>query len=537
MQDSIELVVNGDSQSATQGGVFNDIDSKVADAIMGDMRAELPDLNGEGSIDQTTYIKEKERQKKSWQNLNSLPTSSSVDLQKQEIGSEINGVNNFVGADNILMQAKDALVVQVGEGALRANISPVATNINFESQDSIGRIGINYLTPGSTYGFGIKVDGSHLLGKTVAIGANLMINKNLKEIVLNGVWLPVDLNVKTKFSGSYMTGEQTFNFYSGSSNANLSQASYYFSTQYIVPKEKSDYLHFIGVSAWSSDAKQTNNPDPIYSLSESANYVDIMKDPRKLSVGSLRGGSADIQVGLASQLTAKVSLGYEGITFPYSNGTQESNIRAYQNYALQYNPIPELAFQADYKMGVALNNILLSAIYRQWKIAAFMNIGVNGIAGNQGVMLSYSIPIDGKNKAAFVGGLTRPESIGNSKYILHDAIARPVQLPQAFLAKVDLTAVKKVASIDKSNLPDGASITPDGDLVIVVGDGSLASSSFTRNGNNYPANEIIEIAGNRIFIRTKAIPAPSNLMDQYSIVVTDTSLNTYSVSWKSHAVQ
>ena len=420
--------------------------------------------------------------------------------------------------------------LNLGDAGAGASISPTTTDLRFESKNYLGHVGLNYLSPGSSYGLGVKADGSYLLGKTVALGTNVSVNNNLKEVVLSGVWMPEDTHLKAKLSTAYMVGAQSFGFYSGSSNANLSQASYYFSTDYVVPKEQSDYLHSVGVSTWGSKAKQTNNPDPVYSVVNTTSAYQIMMDPLKLAVGTLQGEAINAQVGMTKQVIAKVSAGYETLKFPFSDGTQELNKRIYQDYVVQYQPIPEVSLQAGYKIGAAMNNIMLSAAYGQWKLTSFKNNGVNGVTGNQGLALTYTIPLDGNPKAVAFGTLTRPELIGNSAYILRDAATRPVQLPQTFLAKVDTTAVKMVASINKANLPSGVTVTAAGDLLITVGAGVSAITSVTRNGAAYAYSSVMQVAGQNISIKSKLLPAAAASGDTYVIHATDTTNTPYLVT-------
>ena len=437
--------------------------------------------------------------------------------------------NGLPGANTGLNQGRSPSVI-LGDAGIGANISPTTTNFHYESKSYLAHVGVDYISPKSNYGLGIKADGAALLTKTSAIGTNLSLNNNNKEAVLSGVWMPEDTHLKAKLSASYMWGQQDFGFYSGTSGANLTQASYYFSTQYVVPKEQSDYLHSAGISTWGSRARQTNNPDPVYSVVNTASSYQIMMDPRKLAVGTLQGESLDAQLGITKQVIAKVSAGYESLKFPFSDGTQELDKRIYQDYVVQYQPIQEVALQAGYKMGAAMNNIMLSAAYGQWRLTGFKNNGVNGVAGNQGILLGYSFPLDGKTKSVALGTLIRPELVGNSSYILRDAATRPVQLPQAFLAKVDTTAVKTVATINKLGLPNGVTVNAAGDLLIAVGVGAASITQVTRNGSAYAFNSVMQVAGTNVQIHSKLLPAATSSGDVYVITATDTASTPYLIT-------
>lgn len=437
---------------------------------------------------------------------------------------QFGGINpGLPGANNAPMPG-GAPAISLGGAGLGGSLGATGSKFHYESKNYLANVGLDYVSPKSNYGIGLKADGAALLGKTYAIGTNLTFN-NINEAVVNAVWMPEDTNIKTKLSAAYMWGQQNFDFYSGNSSASLTQASYYFSTQYVVPKERSDYLHSIGLSTWSSKAKQTNNPNPNYSTVETASSYNIMMDPLKLAVGTLQGEALDTQVGITKQVIAKASMGYESLKFPFSDGTQELNKRIYQDYVVQYQPIQEVSLQAGYKMGAALNNVMLSAAYSQWKVTGFKNNGNNGITGNQGVMLSYNIPLDGKNSSVPVSALTRPELIGNSAYILRDAAIRPVQLPQTFLAKVDTTAVTMLASISKAGLGSGASVNSQGQVLANVGTGNGTISGVTRNGASYAYTSIIVATATGIMINTLKLPAALSSGDAYVVSITD-SINT-----------
>jgi len=391
-------------------------------------------------------------------------------------------------------------------------------------------VGVEYASPTSNYGYGLKADGAALVSSTFALGANLTAYSNLKEAVLNGVWMPQDTHLKMKLSTAYMWGQQNFDFYSGAANANLNQASYYFSAQYVVPKETSDYLHTIGLSNWGTKANQTNQGDPVYVVAQNTSAYQVIMDPRKLATGTLQGASLDTQMGITQQIVTKVSVGYESLVFPFSDGTQESDRAVFQNYLIQYQPFHEVILQAGYKVGAAENNISLSAGYNQWLLTGFKNNGNNGMVGNQGVMLTYRIPLDGKTNGGALNLLARPEDVGSSSYVLRDAFVRPVQLPQTFLAKVDTTAVKTVVNINKSGLPNGVTVNSAGDILATVGAGGGSITGVTRNGAAYGYSSTVQMSGTQVVIHTKLLPAPSASGDTYAISVVDSTSTPYTVT-------
>ena len=498
-----------------------DISNLSKEFTLGNRQIVLPDLGGEPDSVAPT--------KKTSEPVQQTYPNSQAGIPNINAG-QMGGINpGLPGANNAPMPG-GAPAINLGGAGLGGSLGATGSKFHYESKNYLANVGLDYVSPKSNYGFGLKADAAALLGETYAIGTNLTFN-NINEAVVNAVWMPKDTNIKTKLSAAYMWGQQNFDFYSGNSSASLTQASYYFSTQYVVPKERSDYLHSIGLSTWSSKAKQTNNPNPNYSTVETASSYNIMMDPLKLAVGTLQGEALDTQVGITKQVIAKASMGYESLKFPFSDGTQELNKRIYQDYVVQYQPIQEVSLQAGYKMGAALNNVMLSAAYSQWKVTGFKNNGNNGITGNQGIMLSYSIPLDGKDASAPVSSLTRPELIGNSAYILRDAAIRPVQLPQTFLAKVDTTAVTMLASISKAGLGSGASVNSQGQVLVNVGTGNGTISGVTRNGASYAYTSITVATATGLMINTLKLPAALSSGDAYVVSITDSNGTPYLVNF------
>ena len=327
-------------------------------------------------------------------------------------------------------------VINFGDTAAGVSIGASSSNLKFQDEDYLARLGIEYASPNSNFGYGVRFDAATLITSSFALGINAKGYSNLKEIVLGGVWIPENSHWKMKLSTAYMWGNRNFNFYSGSENANLNQASYFFSANYTPSEETSDYIHTFGLSNWGSKANQTNLSRPVYVISENTSTMD----PLKLSTGTVKGTSLDTQLGIANQIVTKISLGYESIELPFSDGTQELDNVFFQNYLVQYQPTQEIILQADYKIGVAEKNISFSSSYGQWKLGIFKNHGNNGVLRNQGILLTYGISWGGENNAAPLNILARPNDIRSSSLALRDAMTRPVQFPQNFLAKVDSTA-------------------------------------------------------------------------------------------------
>ena len=91
--------------------------------------------------------------------------------------------------------------------------------------------------------------------------------------------------------------------------------------------------------------------------------------------------------------------------------------------------------------------------------------------------------------------------------MLKEALTRPSQLPQAFLAKVDTTAVSQVAKISKTGLPAGVTINREGDMFITVGTGTPSVTAITRNGVAYSNAALVTTTATQVVLHTRQFPA------------------------------
>jgi hypothetical protein len=419
--------------------------------------------------------------------------------------------------------------IQLGNESAAISIGALASNFRMQKRNYLANIGILYASPTSSFGYGIKADGSILLTPTLAVGGNLTGYSNLKETVLNGVWMPADTNFKLKLSSAYRWGQQSFGFYSGPANADLAQQSYFFSGQYDLPKERNALLHSVGITNWGARAKQTNLSDPIYFVAQTPSSYQVLLDYRKLATGILDGASIDTQVGISKEIKSKMSLGYETLVFPLSDGTREARKVNFQSLLVEYQPLPELILQAAFKVGAAENSILLSMVFNQWRFSGYKNIGNNGVVNNQGISFAYNMALDGGKSIPF-SSLNRSFALASSANALREASIRPSQLSQNFLAKVDATAVKNAANIVKSALPAGATVNSSGDILLTVGAGGGTITNVIRNGDVHAYSSTIQMAGTQLVIRTKLLAIPIGGGDKYVISILDSTGISYLVT-------
>ena len=285
------------------------------------------------------------------------------------------------------------------------------------------------------------------------------------------------------------------------------------------------------VSAWGAQASQKSNADgPRFFTWQTASDYLVMCDPLKLSEGRLLGASADAQVALRSNLLAKVSLGYEQLNFPFADGSRELNRSAYYSLDLLYEVKADLSIGADYKSGAGENRIGVMLETGHWQLNAFQNQGQNGVADNQGVMLTWRVSIPSGKQQGTLAQRMQPGRFNDSSNLLAAAIVRPKQIPKTFLAKVDPTAVTLAATISKAGLPGGVAVNSEGDVFVTVGTGSPTITGVTRNGSQYTDTALVTTTSTQVVIHSRFFPESAFGGDSYVINVTDGSSTSYHIN-------
>ncbi len=426
------------------------------------------------------------------------------------------------GIASLLPSAPFALA----DGSVTGAISPERASLKYHGKQSIATLGLGFgsFKPqiGSSMAGG-QLELATMLGKPFAIGSTIALFNDRRDLVVNTIWQLPDSGFRFKASGGYLWGNQNFDFPSGEANIDLEQFSYSLATQYILNEsEETGTLQSVGLSAWGAEANQTSNSDgPRSFLRQTATDYFVMSDPLKLSEGRLLGAAADAQVALLPSLVLKGSLGYEQLRFPFSDGTREISQKVYYAFDLFSEPFSSLCFGAGYRSGAGENRISITAETGNWQLSAFHNEGQNGVADNNGMLLSCRLALPAGNQKTSLAQRMKPTRSSDSGNLLADALLRPTQLPHSFLAKVDPTAVTLAATISKTGLPGGATLNSDGDVFIKVGTGTPVITGVTRNGSPYGYAAMITTTPTQVVIHTRQLPEPTGISDSWVITVTD----------------
>ncbi|MEI8032915.1 MAG: hypothetical protein WCH05_06195 [Chlorobiaceae bacterium] len=431
--------------------------------------------------------------------------------------------------------------LMLADGAVSGTISSGATSLGYRDNNSTANInlGFGYLKEQNAASAAIgKVEIAKLPFSNLAVGSALTLtDKTKRDLTLSSVWQLPDSGLRFKATGGYLWGNQNFDFVSGSANTNLEQFGYVFSAQYIVPKtDEATSLHSIGFSVWGARANQLSDglSSGIVQRESATDYL-VYSDAHALSEGRQFGASADTQIALFKNLVTKGSVGYEQIRFPFADGTTELNKSAFYNVDLFLELLSDVTLGAGYKRGATENRLSLNLESGNWQLNAYQNEGQNGIANNRGVLLSYRLGLGSSSKPqGALASRMQPSRSNDKAALLAAATARPAQLAQSFLAKVDLTAVTEILKISKAGLPDsGVTINTDEDILVTVGDGispAINTTGVTRNGVTYDYTGLVAFTATKVVIHGKQFPAATTASDTYLIHVKDSAGSPFTIT-------
>ncbi|MBN2793038.1 MAG: hypothetical protein JXQ81_11065 [Desulfuromonadales bacterium] len=402
--------------------------------------------------------------------------------------------------------APPVLRLASANGSVSGSVSETLSTLHYENESLLfnAQLGLGYRSPdwGEDGAQGLLGLGT-VFGDSFAIGGLLSFNRDSRDAVVNTLWeTPVD-GLRFKGSIGYLWGEQDFDFLSGKSTQDLSQTSWLLGADMIFPATASNLgLQRLGINVWGAKADQKSDDAPVYFMVETATSYTTYIDSLKLSEGQLTGISLDTQYAVFNSVVLRGAIGYETLEFPYSDGTEEKDEKLYGDLSLFWQPVTGLVVETGWKYGVSGDLYRVNLTKGSYQLSSWYNRGRNGLEDESSVMLSYRFRFGHSEKPAPLAISMRPSGQSN---LLHEALIRPTQLPQTFLAKVDETAVRADVVVDKAGLAGAASVDNDGDIHIALGS-TPTITGVTRNSSSYLYSGIIEEEGAGIVIHTSSLP-------------------------------
>jgi hypothetical protein len=402
-------------------------------------------------------------------------------------------------------------------------------SFSMSTADSRFRIG-----GGAAYGgVSSRIEYARLIDERMALGGSVQLGEHQSELVGRGVFLNRDKDLEFDAAFSFMRGRPLFDFDSGSERASVSQFSGLASLRHKYAPQDGLGLHSFGVSVWGGSARSSNNLQSKTLFTETADYSRTLYDPRRISAGSLRGSSVDLQYAPLPSLVLGGSIGMEQTRYPMANGTRENQRRPYLAASLKAElpnqSILDLRLSSGFarEFGVGLS-------HGAYRLSMGVSRGRDGGQSNKAIMLSVDLArIFWPQKKELDGpALAIRESLQrfSSAALLDKAATRPSQLPQNFLAKVDRTAVK-VIEIDKAGLPPGAKLSDDKKSIQVpVSSSALTIVDIRQNGANFPSSGPFNVSAGSVTVDLTALRPPAQT-DAYVVRVKDLQGSIYDVKF------
>jgi hypothetical protein len=395
------------------------------------------------SLDKNNSLK-KSIEKKEDENKFNLPNLGNAKSEEVRQDKLEELTNNFI--------AKEKTIKIDENSKLNINSNNTSYTYNDYSLNAILKIGIQnnfqknseiLKTPSYTASGGIQ------LTKNTNIGFYYRGSKKRDDITLNTISNIPQTNLYTKISAGVMNGREVYNFYSGSSEVNLSQYNGLASIHYRNPNKFSNFKS-VGLNVWKIIARQRTNFDPTYIVKETDTSYDTYMDPKKLSLGNVTGYSGAIRFKINNSISVEQGLGKERLVYPFSDGTKNITNKNYLKSSVKYYINEYSRLEAAYSTGVIENKSKIEYLNSGFGLSLENSRGNNGHRDYWFVGLTYTIidPLNPSYASSYFSNNDEADYLEH-KNLLEEVATRPIEFPSNFLAKVDPTSVKLVQSIKK----------------------------------------------------------------------------------------
>lgn len=445
-----------------------------------------------------------------------------------------NNPSAFVDAQTAqLISQNNSMMPSMAVPLGNASVSLSKDTLAVSTPDSRLRLGAG----SANNGVASRLEYAKLLNERYALGLGVQLGKHQSEFLTRNIYLTEDKKLEFDVALSYMKARPKFDFDSGAERLSVTQFSGVASVRRLFAPEDGIGLHSLGASIWGSQARSPNNLSEMIVINDTPTYVSILSDPRRISLGRMRGQSLDAQYATSAAAVFNASVGAEQVIYPMADGTRESQLRPYLAAGLKYEMENKTMLDLRLASGVS-NSATLSVSGAATRLALSVARGRNGAPNNTSLMLYVDLLklLDPARKNQDAPSLALKESLQrySDAGLLDKAATRPMQLPQNVLAKVDHTGVRKV-TVEKAGLPPGSKYNADyKHLLIAVGTGALTLVNFQRNGVVQALMPQFVLSSGAVTVDVHNLPA-STSPDKYEIRVMDASGSVYSVKLSSSA--
>ncbi len=392
-------------------------------------------------------------------------------------------------------------------------IGPQSTR--YSSQDTDHRIDAR-LIHSSRYRQQLGLDAGWLVTDQWALGLNLAAGRtgDFRDLVGNLVHTPLP-GWHARLSLGRLQSTDPYVFASGTAEARVRQDAWLAG----LVRESPD-AGALGDLRWAVYGARAHVPTlaPVVIQGQAGNLLQANSDPRRLSAGQLLG--ADMGVGWHPWATTRLdlALGGERTRYPMADGSQIATTRLVSRAGWQQD------LDACRRIGLSLASTSASTSggiswdSGRWTVGVSRTLHAAS-ASDTRLSLAWRLPLDGEVGPATSGGrcALAPLRGSNATSRLQLVSQRPVQLPQAVLARVDRSLQPQaLASIDTSLVAPGYGIAiVGGQLVFTLERAAqgLVEIRTLENGATVPnvgvnGQPFLQLAGNRVTIPLDNVPSP-----------------------------
>ena len=394
--------------------------------------------------------------------------------KKRDLSIRIEGLVPSIAPDKVLVEIPSSEApkapknlglptpspsLSIEADGMQVRASPNTTSLSLKSNDIVleAQVGAGYQSTSkksatASYSMGALLKEDVAVGGTITRGQyRTDLSANLIKQLSSQEYLSLSLG--------YMRGREGYQFFTGEAQPKLEQSSIGLEYRNNSQSRSLGFKSF-GLSIWGTRAKQIDRLDALTKIVETETSFDTYLDPRQLSLGTLWGVSLTGSFRPTKQLSIEPSVGYERLTFPFSDGSRELHRSQIASLDLAYSVNKSQSLLWSTRWGLSETRSSLGLKWGNWSLNLFHSLGERGLHNSKGVTLNYALlstetssrvspPPWSPMTALNLDPWTLEEETNDKSTLLNMAATRPVVFTRAWLAKVDPTSVRLIESIPK----------------------------------------------------------------------------------------
>lgn len=298
--------------------------------------------------------------------------------------------------------------------------------VGYHAKEEQWKVGLEYPNHTSS---AFKLDYGINLSSDFALGTNVAVGQNRRDVVLNGYFAPAS-DLRLRVAGGQLQQTNDFAFASGNQAGSVRQDNY------LVDAKKywhRSLLSDVGLSAYGAHA-QDQRLDPKIIASDHR----ILIDPRELAAGTMQG--YQLNLGLAPLPGTRLEIGrsVSQVSYQYANGT-EANEQIITNRARYIHQLDRcIQLQGGYDNAPYGDRVDIGLRKNSWNVGLSRMLARDNNAADFAFRVNYAIPL-GKTTERPLPCQPAPHMLPVPKATAVEVANRPLTLPGEAMVRVDPT--------------------------------------------------------------------------------------------------